>query len=144
MSASLTILANNVATDVPEAFASEDGQWVRLADLSAAAGMELKSQGVCVGEACFPLTDDEKQQLLRADAGEEWVDLTGIAKKLGQPVVLDADARVLSLGTIPHVRQTTLESAIAPDFELPDRQGNLVRLSDLRGRKVLITTWASW
>jgi len=30
------------------------------------------------------------------------------------------------------------------DFILPDIQGNLVRLSDLRGRPVLINLWATW
>jgi len=30
------------------------------------------------------------------------------------------------------------------DFVLPDLQGSLVRLSDLRGRPVLINIWATW
>ena len=30
------------------------------------------------------------------------------------------------------------------DFTLPDIQGNLVRLSDLRGQPVLINIWATW
>lgn len=32
----------------------------------------------------------------------------------------------------------------APDFELKDSQGNLVKLSSLRGQYVLIDFWASW
>ena len=30
------------------------------------------------------------------------------------------------------------------DFELPDLDGKLHRLSDYRGQKVLLVTWASW
>ena len=30
------------------------------------------------------------------------------------------------------------------DFTLPDVQGQLVRLADLRGRPVLINIWATW
>jgi peroxiredoxin len=33
---------------------------------------------------------------------------------------------------------------MAPDFTLPDLSGTPRRLSDLRGKKVLLVTWASW
>jgi peroxiredoxin len=33
---------------------------------------------------------------------------------------------------------------MAPDFAVPDRRGNPVRLSGFRGKKVLVVTWASW
>ena len=33
---------------------------------------------------------------------------------------------------------------LAPDFELEDRNGQRVRLSDLRGQPVLVNFWASW
>ena len=34
--------------------------------------------------------------------------------------------------------------AAAPDFELPDLAGVRRKLSDFRGKKVLLITWASW
>ena len=34
--------------------------------------------------------------------------------------------------------------AIAPDFEMPDVDGNLVSLSSFRGKYVLLDFWASW
>jgi len=34
--------------------------------------------------------------------------------------------------------------AFPVDFTLPDVEGNLVQLSDLRGRPVLINLWATW
>jgi peroxiredoxin len=33
---------------------------------------------------------------------------------------------------------------MAPDFEVTDRQGNVVRMSECKGRKALILTWSSW
>lgn len=43
-------------------------------------------------------------------------------------------------GEIPAPRQGFL----APDFSLPDAQGNIIRLSALRGQPVLVNFWASW
>lgn len=37
-----------------------------------------------------------------------------------------------------------LIGTVATDFTLPDRQGNARRLSDWRGRVVLINFWATW
>ena len=40
--------------------------------------------------------------------------------------------------------QTPKVDSAAPDFELPDRFGNAVRLSDLAGSVVVVNFWASW
>ena len=42
------------------------------------------------------------------------------------------------------LRTTLLPGMEAPDIALPDRDGNTRRLSDLRGKVVLIDFWASW
>lgn len=36
------------------------------------------------------------------------------------------------------------EGALAPDFSLTDMEGNTIRLSDLRGQRVLLNFWATW
>jgi len=45
---------------------------------------------------------------------------------------------------MPVLRSAFVNSRIAPDFAVPDRKGRVVHLSDFRGKKVLIVTWASW
>ena len=41
-------------------------------------------------------------------------------------------------------RADALRSGMAPDFELPDVHGVLHRLSDFRGKKVVLYAYASW
>ena len=41
-------------------------------------------------------------------------------------------------------RAEALRSGMAPDFELPDLDGRLHRLSDYRGRKVVLYAYGSW
>jgi len=115
---------------------SPDVLWVRKTDLPRINEFELKPQGACRADVCIPV---EKSMTRGA-----YFNLSAFARKVGQTVVVDRDARVWSFGEIPLVRGQFVESRVAPDFEAPDRTGRLVRLSDFRGRKVLVLTWASW
>jgi hypothetical protein len=108
--------------------------WVRANDLKSINGFELKPQGACREDICIPI--DKK---LRQGA---FFNLSGFAQKVHQPVVTDSG--VWSFGDIPLLRSAFVESRIAPDFSVPDRKGRPVHLSDFRGKKVLIVTWASW
>jgi len=57
--------------------------------------------------------------------------------------VLSTASPGLALGTV--VSKIAPETgAQAPDFALRDLEGNDVRLSDYRGRTVLLTFWATW
>ncbi len=40
--------------------------------------------------------------------------------------------------------QTAAAADMAPDFELPDLQGNPMKLSSLRGKYVVLDFWGSW
>jgi peroxiredoxin len=44
----------------------------------------------------------------------------------------------------PDPRATESTAAQAPDFALKDNQGNLIRLSDYRGKVVILDFWATW
>jgi peroxiredoxin len=46
--------------------------------------------------------------------------------------------------TLPGVKIAPEKGAMAPDFLLEDLDGGEVRLSDLRGRPVVINFWATW
>ena len=80
-----------------------------------------------------------------AEVGErEGVELAKLAEAAGRPVAVDRDERVAYLGVSAHERAQTLASLEAPDFALPDAAGRMHRLSEHRGKKVLLVTWASW
>ena len=110
--------------------------WIRKRDLPRINDFELKPQGACRADLCIPVTRD----MLQGD----YFNLTAFAHKIRQPVLADAAARVWSFGEIQAVRGSFLNGRVAPDVSAPNREGRPVRLSDFRGKKVLLVTWASW
>ncbi len=137
MAESFTVIESGRATAVPGQVA---GQRVRITPdgLRQGLGWELKPQGLCRGEACVPIADPEGL----ADASG--IDLQRFADALGRPLALDVEQRVAALGTAAAERARQLDSLEAADFELPDLSGALQRLSDHRGKKVLLIVYASW
>jgi hypothetical protein len=59
-------------------------------------------------------------------------------------VVRDGPTRTWSIGESAVARRDALRSLDAPDFTLPDLDGTLHSLSQYRGKKVLLLSWASW
>lgn len=49
-----------------------------------------------------------------------------------------------SIPTVIEARKITAIGKIAPDFSQPDTLGNAVKLSDFRGKYILVDFWASW
>lgn len=113
---------------------------VRPEDLTRINGFELKPEGACYEDMCVPVDDN----LLVEQRGQTWFNLTAFADLLGQPYVADRDNNVWSFAEIPARRDNMMVNAMAPDFEVTDRQGNVVRMADLKGKKALIVTWSSW
>ena len=58
------------------------------------------------------------------------------------PVSREAD--ICYFGPRPDEQNGFIKSLAAPNFMLPDMNGKLHSLSDFRGKKVLLLTWASW
>ncbi len=113
---------------------------VRIAPdaLNSGIGWELKPEGLCRGEVCVRVSDPSR---LVVD-GE--VDLRGLADLLDRPLALDVAERAAAIGTPRAARAAQMESLEAPDFSLPDLDGNLHSLSQHRGKKVLLIAHASW
>jgi hypothetical protein len=136
---STTVLYQGKAVTLSDTGKGE-GLLIRPEDLSRVNGFELKPQGACFKDMCIPMNDE----LLIEQDGRQWFDLTAFADLLGQPYVADRESRVWSFAEIPAKREGMLVDAMAPEFEVTDRQGKVVRLADFRGKKALIVTWSSW
>lgn len=101
----------------------------------AAIGWELKPEGLCRGDVCLLVPDE-----LRRDDGT--VDVVALWERLGRPV-LRAGATIF-LGEDAATKPGTRTGDLAPDFTLRDLDGVEHSLSDQRGKKVLISSWAPW
>jgi peroxiredoxin len=117
--------------------ADPSGLWVAEAD---AAGWVLKPEGLCHGPVCVPIPPGRTAEF----AADGRINLARLWRHLDRPVVHSPAGDVWVLGTSAADRAAPLRDLAAPDFELPDLAGRMHRLSDQRGRKVLLVTWASW
>jgi hypothetical protein len=104
-------------------------------EFGADTGWLPKPEGLCRGEICVPAPG-----ALRDDGS---IDVLVAAARLGMPVVRDDPHGVVAVGPGTSTGHT-LSTAVAPDPELIDREGNPFRLSSLHGRKVLLVAWASY
>lgn len=116
--------------------AVHDGLWMSPVDAERVTGWTLKPEGMCRADLCVPLP----ASALRPNE----VDLAAFWTKLGGPVIASDRRDVWALGAPAEERNAQLEGLEAPDFTLPDVDGVPRTLSQLRGRKVFLATWASW
>ena len=135
--ATFTILSEGSETQID---ASTAGGVLRASAeaVEQALGWELREEGFCLGTVCYPLPPDTD---LVTDDG---VDLAGLAALIDRPIALDEAEGAAYLGVAARERSQALELLDAPDFTLPDLDGEPHSLSDYRGRKVLLVAYASW
>lgn len=136
----VTLLIDDEEVAVAGAEASGDALWLSARDAEALAGWVRKPEGLCRGEVCVPLPPGRERELVR----DGQVNVAGLWGLLGRPVVHSASGAAWVLGASSGERAAALASLEAPDFALPDPSGRLHSLSEHRGKKVLLVTWASW
>lgn len=138
-----TIIYDDVATQINPADQQPDQLWITTSDLTRATRFEVKPQGVCRAELCFPIPKGRKQEFLRESSGKKWFNMLAFAQLVHQPVAHDEGLSTWYFGLRSDQRQE-LSSLEAPNFSLPDMNGKLHSLSDFRGKKIFLVTWASW
>jgi hypothetical protein len=103
-------------------------------DFEAQTGWSLKPEGACKGDRCVPLQG--------IDPAAHTVDIRLLSETLVMPIVHDEAHGLYAVG--PGSGGPLLASAECPEITLPDLDGNEFSISSLRGRKVVIVSWASW
>ena len=114
-----------------EVDADVDGDRVLVSrdDLARATGWELKPEGLCRGPVCVPWKSPDGEQ----------VDLRAAATALGRAFVHADGVAALAGDPMGKGQRSSID-----ELELPDLDGNVVRMSDFAGRKRLLVAWASW
>ncbi len=139
-----TVLYDDKAVAVTNTLADPNDLWVHPDKLEAVNGFVLKPEGACLDDICVPVRQDQDSKLFVRRKGTAWFNVTELADRIQQPYVVDHDADVWSFGAIPVQRRSFEAQGQAPDFTLPDWQGNSVSLSDFKGKKIMLLSWASW
>lgn len=130
------VIYGNTEVEVDGARWRDGDVWVPVQDLPAATGWVLKPEGVCAGEACIPAPPDAGWA-----AGGAF-NLSAFARHVGMAEAAEPGQEIVAF--VPDDRSSGAASTSAPDFTLPDLDGQLHSLSDHRGRKVVLLTWASF
>lgn len=135
-----TLLINGRVSIAERAAVDGDALWLPLDDLETITGWVLKLEGACFGERCVPIPVKRLQEFVR----DGLFNIARLARHLGQPVVRCDETQTWLVGDAAADRAGALRSLQAPDFTLPDIDGRSHSLSDYRGRKVFLVSWASW
>jgi hypothetical protein len=139
-----TVVYDGKATKLANTEVTGQALWITEKDLRAATGFYVKPKGICRDELCFPIPAKRKADFLSKRGGVSWFNLTEFASLIKQPVARDEKNRVWYFGPRAQSHEAYLETLEAPNFTLPDVNGKQRSLSDFRGRKVMLVTWASW
>lgn len=134
------ILSDAGEADVRPASAGDGALWLMPDDLKQATGWAIRPEGLCRGPVCIPVPPAERQEFVSDDG----VNAAAFWRRMGAPTAASDAGDVWVLGEPAEARGDALESLEAPDFALEDADGQTHRLSDYRGKKVFLATWASW
>ena len=139
-----TVVYENAVTELGPGLPNSRDLWLTTAELTQATEWVLKPEGVCREELCVPVPKPRRAEFLKTLSKITWFNLSAFAQLFRQPAARDEALGVYCFGPRPEQQNAHLSSLVAPDFTLPDKDGRPRSLSEFRGKKVLLITWASW
>jgi len=136
----VTILTESGGEILSDVEPSAAALWLPVREAEAVTGWAARAEGFCRGEVCVPVPAGREQEFVRG----AHVNVDALWRHLGHPMARSDRGDVWVLGRSAGERAAALRSLEAPDFVLPDIAGRMHSLSEHRGRKILLVTWASW
>ncbi|MGB1422186.1 MAG: peroxiredoxin family protein [Pseudomonadales bacterium] len=110
------------------------GATINTRSFEAETGWTINSEGACKADTCIPLPFDHDGQTLPAKA---------LAEAMHLPFVEAPELDIMAIGP-ESLGSHSLQTARAPDLSLPDLNGNIHRLSEFLGQKVILYAWAPY
>jgi hypothetical protein len=121
---------------------------VSISSLAQEAGLAVKSLPsqdrlvACKEDRCVLVKDFYVLE------GDTYIAIDSLAEAMNAKVIFDSNRSTARLefseAPVPVSEGTVQVGQLAPDFRLTRLDGSSIALSDLRGRRVLINSWASW
>jgi hypothetical protein len=135
-----TVLTDEGPVGVTAGPGAEGELWLSARDTEAVSGWTMKAEGLCRGEICVPVPDGQSADYVR----DNLINLPAFWRRMEKPLAHDRNVEVWAFGESAAERAGKLRSLDAPDFALSDLAGKEHSLSEYRGKKVFLATWASW
>lgn len=120
----ITLLTNNKVLTPESAQVRNSELWLSQAEFKNLTG----------------LSDDSFVSNLNGDE----INLSKYSQQHSKPLLHNEAQDAWALGASAQERGAALKSLQAPDFTLADLDGKPHSLSDYRGKKIFLATWASW
>ena len=100
--------------------------------------------GICRDDVCIAFDIGDKPGSVLTIDEKQWVPAERLVSALRGRMLFDESAGVLLVDLTPRTRAAAVVAGGPVDFSLPRLSGGPFKLSQLRGRKVVIFAWASW
>lgn len=126
--------------EVPGGNGANGELWIPKAESERVTGWTANGEGLYMGGVTVPIPAGKDGDFVR----EEAVNFAAFWRNMDKPAQGSDSGDVWVLGAGAEERAAALHSLQAPDFTLPDLDGRLHSLSDFRGKKVFLVSWASW
>ncbi len=134
------VLTQQGPVDVSADTGRDGALWLSAPDTEAVSGWAMRPEGLCRGDICTPVPSARSDEFVR----DGLINLPVFWRHMNKPYAHSRNGDVWVFGEASEIRAASMDTLEAPDFSLPDLDGAFHSLSDFRGSKVLLATWASW